>query len=127
MIKKARLSVSISSSLRNHLEEAREESGRTLRDEVEARLRDALRARPSEGFILLKLDDGLFCHLEAMSKGGWIGSVEDCAIYFIRSEIINFLGNENLRQVIVPHMPGQFRKHFPETARVYEAVAKGTP
>ncbi len=121
---KCRLSTSISISLRHRLEEAREVSGRTLTDEVEARLRDSLNATPSDGLVLLHIDHGLMAHLEALVRGGFYGPIEDTAIFMIRNGIIKNLENANLRELIVPHLPERFRKHFPEAARIYEAMAR---
>ena len=120
-----RISVAVSSSLRRHLEQAREESGRTLTAEVEARLRDSLKATPCDGLVLLHLDAGLMGHLEALATGGFTGPIEDTAIFLIRNGIIDYMGNENLRQCIVPYLPRRFREAFPEAARVYEAMDRG--
>lgn len=120
------LNVRISASLRRRLEERRERSGRTLTGEVEACLRSALQQVGGDGLLLLSLDDGLMAHLEALARngrGGMFGNLEQSAIYMLRTQIIDFMANDNLRELIAPHLREPYRKHSAEAVPIYRTLA----
>lgn len=122
----APLQVRISASLRRRIEEAREHSGRTLTGEGEARLRASLRQTGGDELLLLRLDDGLMAHVEALARngrGGMFGNVEQTAIYLIRSQIIKFMSSEGLRELIAPHLREPYRRNSQEAGRIYPGLA----
>lgn len=115
-IETAQLSVRISRSLRSQLEQRREASGRSLSLEVEAQLRRALRAKPSNGMILLPVDDGLLAWLEA-SAGDIFGDLEQTAVYLLRSGLLDLIKSENWRRSIAPRLREPYRSAALETLR----------
>lgn len=56
MAKRTRVSISLSASLRHRVEEAREASGRSVSDEIEAQLRKAFRQHDGDELLLVKHD-----------------------------------------------------------------------
>jgi hypothetical protein len=84
--------ITITATVREALEAARIKSGRSLGEEVEARLRDSLDRTDGDGFLLLRLDTGLNDWLRAFVAGpGFFGTVEQTAIYLLRSHLIKMM------------------------------------
>lgn len=106
------LSTRLTPATRRRLEEARGRSGRSLRAEVEARLRAGLRMAGGDDMILVRLDDGLKAHVDAVVAFGLFGGHEQTVVYLIRSEIIRMLGTPGLRAAIVPHLREPYRSAF---------------
>lgn len=119
------LSTKLSPATRRQLETARARSGRSLRAEVEARLRAGLRMVDGDNMILIRLDDGLKAHVDAVAAFGLFGGHEDTVVHLIRSEIIRMLGTPGMRAAIVPHLREPWRSAFGEVAAVYEAINRG--
>jgi len=121
---KVRLSTTISPSLRQYIEEAREESGRTLTDEVEARIRDSLNARSTDGLVLLKLDPGMMAWLTAIDKMRFFGiSFEDCVIHMLRTAMIGISDHDAWFVHIVDALPEPWRTNCRNSPR-YERLKK---
>lgn len=96
MTPKYHIDVRVSPSLGHDLEKAREASGRTLTAEVEARLRDSLDARTSNGLMLLRLDSGLMAWLLALDKMRFFGlNLEGTVMYLLRSAVLNLCENRD--------------------------------
>lgn len=117
-IEKDRLSVSISKELRGQLEKAREESGRSLPEEVEARLRESLGS--GRQIILLRPDEGLMVHLIALQRCHFVGDMEDLIIYLIRTELIAYMGKDNgWWSHIAAELPEPYRSHHFDAQAVF--------
>jgi len=113
---KTRLTTTITRPLRAQLEEAMEASGRRLTDEVEARLRDSLNSRNTDGLLLLKVDDGLMAWLRAIDRIKFFGiTFEETVIYLIRTAMLEMTdrgkhsGPSVWYQEIVDNLPEPFR------------------
>lgn len=113
----AKIAANISEGLRHDLIEAAEKSGRTLTAEVEARLRESLGSKASDGLLLLKLDAGLWAWLKAYRDGyGLWRDLEDCAVYSIRSQVIEASKGKAGLAIMLPHLPADIQaavgRHF---------------
>ncbi len=73
--------------------------------------------------LALNLDAGLAAHLRALAKGGFVGGMRETAVYLIRSQIIDYLSNDNLRKLIEPHLPAKYRGR----GHIYKAVSRRRP
>ena len=67
-IKKERITAMVSKSLRSDLLASCERTGRTLTEELEARLRQSLNTKASDNIILVRMDSGLFGYFDALAK-----------------------------------------------------------
>ena len=120
-IEKAKLSVTISKELRGQLEAAREESGRSLSEEVEARLREFLGY--GRQTILLRPDEGLMAHIKALQACHFVGDLEDLIIYLIRTQMISYMSKDSgWWPHIVANLPERYKEHHREAMRGYKAT-----
>ena len=101
------LSVSVTPETRRGLEAACEASGRSIGDEVEARLRDSLGKHPGDRLILLRLDQRFFEVFDAAHRALYslYGDMEDASIAIIRGQLIKDLGSEFGKREIAPLIP----------------------
>lgn len=100
----AALSTRLTPETRRGIDEACELSGRSLGDEVEARLRDSLGKHPGDRLILVRLDDRFFAAFRAAHTALYClyGDMEDAAIAIIRSKLIEDLETEFGKRAIKP-------------------------
>ena len=111
-IRTAPLNVRVTPAIRRRLEKAREESGLSLGDEVEARLRDAFDVKSGNGrLLLLHLDDGLLAHLEAHhdAMGRIHGDLEDFVLFRLREWLIQEATTPFTLQEVVPRLREPYR------------------
>ena len=115
---KTRLRVTITTALRNHLEESREKVNRTLAEEVEARLRDSLNAKSTDGLLLLHVGDGLLAWLKAVDQIRFFGiNLEETAIFLLRDRLLE-MGKHDVWWVdIVDQLPEPIRSANQDTPR----------
>lgn len=115
----------ISPSLLRHLGEASEASGRTITAEVEARLRDSLAARTSDGLVLLRLDTGLMAWLRAIDAIRFLGlSFEETVIHLLRTATLEFSDHDVWWKDIVDNLPEPVRSANQATPRYQRLVGK---
>lgn len=121
---KARISMSISPSLRHRLEEAREKSGRSLSQEVEARLRLSFRQCDGDELVLLKVDSGLMAWFRAFVAGpGFFGNLQQTLIYFLRCQLIELMEHDCWYGPTVPLLPEPMRTANMRTPK-YQRIAR---
>jgi hypothetical protein len=104
--------VRITKALRWQLEAARQKSGRSLGDEIEVRLRSALRFKEAAGgMLLLHLDDGLLAHLEAAHAAhlNLAGDLEDAAIFIIRGYLWEQMRTDFYLEKVIPLLREPYR------------------
>ena len=124
--RRAKLAVTISASLRHQLEDARKESGYTLSGEVEARLRDSLRSKASDGLILLRVDDGLMAWLRALDEVRFFGiNLEETVQYLLRNAMMEISDHDAWHAMIVDRLPEPWRSRNQETPRYKRLAAEG--
>ena len=126
MSARVRLAVTISSSLRHQLEDAREKSGYTLSGEVEARLRDSLNSKSSDGLILLRTDAGLIAWLRALDEVRFHGlNFEGTVEYLLRSAMLDMSDSDAWYAMIVDRLPEPWRSANQSTPRYKRLAAEG--
>jgi hypothetical protein len=119
-----RVQVTLSPSLRRRLEQAREQSGRSLSAEIEALLRLALIHPMGDGLLLLKMDAGLLAWLRAFVAGpGFFGDVQQTAVYLMRSQLVYMMEKEPWYAGTVPHLPSPIREANMASPK-YQAILK---
>ena len=107
-----RTAITLSRSLRHRLEEARERSGRTLSEEIEAQLRRAFRQTDGDEFLLLRMDEGLIAWLRAFVAGpGFFGDLNATAVFLIRNNLQEMMRHDCWFAGTVPHLPEPIRSH----------------
>ena len=121
---KVRMEVRITTTLRNHLEESREAANRTSTEEVEARLRDSLNARQSDGLLLLHVGDGLMAWLKAVDAIRFYGiNLEETAIFLLRDRLMEMGDHDVWWKDIVDQLPEPIRSANQDTPR-YEKIKR---
>lgn len=110
--------------MRRRIEEAREASGRTLSEEIEAQLRRAFRQQDGDELLLLRIDDGLLSWLRAFVAGpGFFGDLNQTAVYLIRSHLDEMMRHDVWFAATVPHLPEPIRSHVADCPK-YRALLR---
>lgn len=123
--RKERIAASISAELRAALVHACEQSGRSMTQEIEARLRVGLDAPSSGQMILCRIDGGLWAYMQALHESGvnLYGSIEDQAIFAIRTFVQKTWESDAFAQAMLPHLP----KHIRDAMLVTPRFMKSQP
>ena len=109
-----RISVKISDDLRATLAEACTESGRSLTDEVEARLRLAFDVPGSERILLLKFDEGLWAWVNAYERGISLwGNLHDTVISMLRTQLMEGTDDDQSKRRLGQHWHRRLELMFP--------------
>lgn len=122
--RRTRLSVSMTPSLRQRIEEARAQSGYTMSAQIEALLRTALNHQHGDGLLLLRVDDGLMNWLRAFVDGpGFFGDLEKTAIYLMRSHLLEMIESDVWYGATVPKLREPARSANMESPKYRALVA----
>lgn len=118
-LKKERITAMVSQSLRSDLLAACERSGRSLTEEVEARLRQSLDTKAADNIILVRMDSGLFSYFQALANSSVaiFGDIEDTIIFAARTWMIDHFNSDGFAFPMMKHPPESVQKAWSETPR----------